>query len=217
MSVPGTPVNNVLNPRARARARTLRRSSHPSPSFFAYIAAERTPRTDRILVFREAFSAIRSPLLYDRFDRPDVATPSAPLRSPSIPRPSANKQERSPRVQITIVRDDIHTLPCKREKHPFELSTARDTRLGKKKRNGVCRDSIGSDVSEFVSARALRSRINNKLTNRVHRDNVIGGIAGARKNETRAKRRERAIRGNTVHGGLRVGLIENTRLRTRTN
>lgn len=158
MSVPGTPVNNVLNPRARARARTLRRSSHPLPELFC-IYRDRTYTENRPNSrFSRSFFDDTRPLLYDRFDRPDVATPVAPPRRET---PAAtNKQScRSPRVQITIGRDDIHTLTHKREKHPFELSNIRDIWRGEK-RYGVCRASIGGNTLEFRRPVSERATLN---------------------------------------------------------
>lgn len=92
MSVPGTPVNNVLNPRELESPNIppspLSFSHRPSPpSFFAYIAAEH--RTEFSRFSREAFSS-DFPLLYD--------PPLPPLLTNT-------RQAVSPRVQI---RDDVH-------------------------------------------------------------------------------------------------------------
>lgn len=90
--------------------------------------------------FSRSFFDDTRPLLYDRFDRSDVATPvpttnhppNLSTSGPSPQRPATNKQKRSPRVQITIAPHDIHTLTHGREKHPFELSTLREILRGEK-------------------------------------------------------------------------------------
>lgn len=154
MSVPGTPVNNVLNPRARARAgagagaRAVAvagagararpepeleprpepelqlcgdpPSATPRPSsFFAYIAAKRIPRTDRILVFRGAFSTIRD-VYFTTVSIGSTPRPRRSLAPPPAPITSRNDCHASRLLSAAMM---YVLLRTDGKKHPFELST----------------------------------------------------------------------------------------------